>query len=79
MCAKNCPTVYSFWVEVRETFKHIKGQVGEAPINQIKYGGRALSSMPRWTDAILLNVKAPLSKAEEDHLASVANIYGIVY
>ncbi len=59
--------------------KHIKDQVGEAPINQIKYGGRALSSMPRWTDAILLNVKAPLSKAEEDHLASVANIYGIVY
>lgn len=59
--------------------KHIKSHVCEAPINQIKYGGRALSSMPRWTDAILLNVKAPLSKAEEKHLASVTDIYKIIY
>ena len=50
------------------------------PINQIKYGlPYALESMPRLTDAVFLNIKAPLSAAIARHHSSIKRIYKVKY
>ncbi|MBO5714896.1 MAG: hypothetical protein J6S23_00695 [Clostridia bacterium] len=50
------------------------------PINQIKYGcSYVLESMPRLTDAIFLNIKAPLSAVIARHYSSIKRIYKVKY
>ena len=50
------------------------------PINQIKYSKTySLTSMPRLTDAVFLNIKSDLSPAEKDYLDNIKLIYGVTY
>ena len=50
------------------------------PINQIKYGlPYKLESMPRLTDAIFLNIKAPLPEVIERHYRSIKKNYKVKY
>ena len=50
------------------------------PINQIKYGlPYALESMPRLTDAVFLNIKAPLSAVIARYHSSIKRIYKVKY
>ena len=50
------------------------------PINQIKYGRPyTLKSMPRLTDAVFLNIKAPLSAVTARHHSSIKRIYKVKY
>lgn len=50
------------------------------PINQIKYGlSYTLESMPRLTDTVFLNIKAPLSTVITRHHSSIKRIYKVKY
>lgn len=50
------------------------------PINQIRYSTSfSVNSMPRLTDAVFLNIKAPITGAVENHYRSVKEVYGIKY
>ena len=50
------------------------------PINQIKYAlPYTLKSMPRLTDAVFLNMKAPLSSVIARHHNSIKRIYKVKY
>ncbi|MBQ7320104.1 MAG: hypothetical protein IJW97_08030 [Clostridia bacterium] len=50
------------------------------PINQIKYAAApSISSMPRLTDAIFLNIKSPLSDALTNHYRSIKDGYHVGY
>ncbi len=50
------------------------------PINLVRYNQQVqIMSMPRLTDAIFLNIKAPCSSNEEKHYDSIKNVYGIEY
>ncbi len=51
-----------------------------SPINQIKYAsGYTVESMPRLTDSVFLNIKAPISKKVKAHYASLKKVYKISY
>lgn len=59
---------------------YITNKAKITPINQIKYGlPYALESMPRLTDAVFLNIKAPLSAVIASHHSSIKRIYKVKY
>lgn len=58
---------------------HIKAK-GISPINQIKYTGNyTVESMPRLTDSVFLNIKAPISDKVKDYYVRLKEIYDISY
>lgn len=58
---------------------HIKAE-GISPIKQIKYTDNyTVESMPRLTDSVFLNIKAPISDKVKDHYVCLKEIYNISY
>lgn len=57
-----------------------KSKAGITPIEQIKYNKPySISSMPRLTDAILLNIKEPVYGGLKHHLDSIKTIFNVKY
>lgn len=59
---------------------YMKNNANITPINHIKYDQTlSIRSMPRITDAVFLNIKAPLTKSLKKHYRSVQRIYHVTY
>ena len=57
-----------------------KTKANITPSNQIRYNKPyTIDPMPRLTDAILLNIKGPMSKALSDHYSSIKRIFNVKY